>query len=169
MTLAWRYADATGNPRWKGLTWGMLPSSASSVCALTFHVFYNRIPWILTAEAFFTFLGNATLGIAAFRIAVSNGWTLAEVDPRPALSRALASVTGGESPEKAPDGADPAAGSGVDPSRVTPVAEGELTSGPLLAAEVLLLTSVFAYGTKYGELALGSSIWQSPDSSPAAV
>jgi len=32
---------------------------------LRFHVFYNQIPWILTAQAFFTFLGNSTLAIAA--------------------------------------------------------------------------------------------------------
>jgi len=67
MSLAWQYADASGNPRWKGLTWGMFSSSISSVCALVFHVSYNQIPWILTAEAVFTLIGNTTLGIAAFR------------------------------------------------------------------------------------------------------
>eukprot|EP00913_Durusdinium_trenchii_P025401 g23846.t1 len=29
MSLAWSYADAVGNPKWKGLTWGMFPSSVS--------------------------------------------------------------------------------------------------------------------------------------------
>jgi hypothetical protein len=33
---------------------------------------------------------------------------------------------------------------------VKKVAQVELTSGPLLLAEVILLTIVFAYGTKYG-------------------
>ena len=27
--LVWDYAEATGNERWKGLTWGMLPLHAS--------------------------------------------------------------------------------------------------------------------------------------------
>ncbi|CAE8644806.1 unnamed protein product, partial [Polarella glacialis] len=161
MTLAWRYADASGNPRWKGLTWGMLPSSASSVCALSFHVFYNQIPWILTAQAFFTFLGNTTLGIAAYRIAVSNGWTLAELDPRPTFSKLF---SGGEKAAEA-ETEEPS----FDMRKVRTLAEGELTSGPLLAAEIVLLTLVFAYGTKYGELAVGPSVWQSPDSSAAAA
>ena len=49
MTLAWSYADAVENPKWKGLTWGMFPSSMGSVFALTFHVFYNQIPWNLSS------------------------------------------------------------------------------------------------------------------------
>jgi hypothetical protein len=41
MNLVWQYAEATGNPRWKGLTWGMLPSLGSAMCACTWHFFYN--------------------------------------------------------------------------------------------------------------------------------
>mmetsp|Transcript_28119 Transcript_28119/g.46183 ORF Transcript_28119/g.46183 Transcript_28119/m.46183 type:complete len:110 (+) Transcript_28119:1-330(+) len=52
---------------------------------------------------------------------------------------------------------------------VKKVSKVELTSGPLLLAEVILLTIVFAYGTKYGELMFGASIFQSPDSSLAAA
>lgn len=161
MGLAWRYADAVGNPRWKGLTWGMLPSSASSVCALTFHIFYNQIPWILTGQALCTFIGNATLAIAAYRIAESNGWTLSELDPRPALSRAFGSGDQSRDAEVEEES--------FVVSRITPVPSEELIPGPLLAAEVVLLTLAFAYGTKYGELAVGSSMWQSPDSSLAAA
>ena len=134
MSLAWTYADATGNPKWKGLTWGMFPSSVSSVFALTFHIFYNQIPWILTGQAVCTFIGNSTLAIATYHIASSNGWTLSELDPRPALARLMNSQTDAE--EESFD--------------VKKVAQVELTSGPLLLAEVILLTIVFAYGTKYG-------------------
>lgn len=42
MMLMWRYADATGNQRWKGMTWGMLPFLASAMCACTWHFFYNN-------------------------------------------------------------------------------------------------------------------------------
>jgi hypothetical protein len=166
MSLAWRYADASGNPRWKGLTWGMLPSSISSVCALTFHVFYNQIPWILTAQALFTFIGNTTLGIAAFRIAVSNGWTVSELDPRPALGQAWEKITGGKDGSSDSDVDEQRS---FDASRISTLSSEELTPGPLLVVEGVLLTVLFAYGTKYGELAFGSSVWQSPDSSAAAA
>jgi len=153
MSLAWTYADAVGNPKWKGLTWGMFPSSVSSVFALTFHIFYNQIPWILTGQAVCTFIGNSTLAIATYRIASSNGWTLSELDPRPALARLMNSEQSDEETT-------------FDVKKVSKV---ELTSGPLLLAEVILLTIVFAYGTKYGELMFGASIFQSPDSSLAAA
>ena len=39
---------------------------------------------------------------------------------------------------------------------VKKVSKVELTSGPLLLAEVILLTIVFAYGTKYGHWLLSS-------------
>lgn len=154
MSLAWTYADAVGNPKWKGLTWGMFPSSVSSVFALTFHIFYNQIPWILTGQAVCTFIGNSTLAIATYRIASSNGWTLSELDPRPALARLMNSEQSDEEETT------------FDVKKVSKV---ELTSGPLLLAEVILLTIVFAYGTKYGELMFGASIFQSPDSSLAAA
>ena len=47
MGLVWRYADVSGNPRWKGLTWGMLPFHSSVLCACTYHVFYNAPPVLL--------------------------------------------------------------------------------------------------------------------------
>ena len=140
MSLAWTYADAVGNPKWKGLTWGMFPSSVSSVFALTFHIFYNQIPWILTGQAVCTFIGNSTLAIATYRIASSNGWTLSELDPRPALARLMNSEQSDEETT-------------FDVKKVSKV---ELTSGPLLLAEVILLTIVFAYGTKYGHWLLAS-------------
>ena len=155
MSLAWTYADAVGNPKWKGLTWGMFPSSISSVFALTFHIFYNQIPWILTGQAVCTFVGNCTLALATYRIASSNGWTISELDPRPAFARLMNSEENKEEEEKAFD--------------IKKVSQVELMSGPLLLVEIILLTVVFAYGTKYGELMVGASIFQSPDSNLAAV
>ncbi len=37
----WQYAEATGNEKWKGMSWGMLPSLVSAMCACTWHFFYN--------------------------------------------------------------------------------------------------------------------------------
>ena len=37
----WKYAEATGNEKWKGLAWGMVPSHASGVAACTYHFFFN--------------------------------------------------------------------------------------------------------------------------------
>ena len=39
--LVWRIGIASGNPRWKGLTWAMIPSHSSGVCACVYHIFYN--------------------------------------------------------------------------------------------------------------------------------
>lgn len=157
MSLAWRYAQVTGNEKWKGLAWGMLPSHISSCAALTFHVFYNQIPWILTAQAFCTFLGNSTLAIAAGRIAMSNGWEVSDLNPVPAIQKAF-------SKEEQKEEDKP-----FQVAKLKPLPEGELISGPLLAVEVVLLTVVFAYGTKYGELMFASGLWTSTDSTASAV
>ena len=44
MGFAWRWADVTENPTWKGLTWGLLPLHSSGITACTYHLFFNRIP-----------------------------------------------------------------------------------------------------------------------------
>eukprot|EP00983_Pelagomonas_calceolata_P016060 508069-Pelagomonas_calceolata.AAC.2 len=41
MSLLWQYAEVSGNPRWKGLAWGLLPCFGSAMCACTWHFFYN--------------------------------------------------------------------------------------------------------------------------------
>jgi hypothetical protein len=41
MALMWKYAEVSGNPRWKGMTWGMMPSLGSAMAACTWHFFYN--------------------------------------------------------------------------------------------------------------------------------
>jgi hypothetical protein len=39
--LFWKYAEVSGNQTFKGMTWGMLPSLGSAMCACTWHFFYN--------------------------------------------------------------------------------------------------------------------------------
>jgi len=161
MNLAWRYAEVSGNQKWKGLTWGMLPSHISSCAALTFHIFYNQVPWVLTAQAFFTFMGNTTLCIAAGRIAMSNGWTVNELNPLTAISGAFAKLTGGEEKEEEQKV--------FDTSTLTPLPEGELISGPLLVVEIVALTVFMSYATKYGELLLAAGLFESTDVAASVV
>jgi hypothetical protein len=35
MGLMWKYAEATNNPRWKGMAWGMVPSLGSAMAAVS--------------------------------------------------------------------------------------------------------------------------------------
>ena len=74
MGFAWRWADLTGNPTWKGLTWGLIPLHSSGITACTYHLFYNQIPVLVPLQAALTCLGNTTAAYAAYRIARSNGW-----------------------------------------------------------------------------------------------
>lgn len=70
MQLIWDHAKVSNNPRWKGLTWAMIPSHTSGICACTYHLFYNS-PVLLSLVSFqatFTVLGNLFLAIAAYRI-----------------------------------------------------------------------------------------------------
>jgi hypothetical protein len=52
MGLVWQYADVCGNPKWKGLTWGMLPLHTSGICACTYHFFYNSegVEWLVALQ-----------------------------------------------------------------------------------------------------------------------
>lgn len=74
MGFCWRWADVAQNPKWKGLTWGLLPLHSSGITACVSHLFYNQIPILVPLQAFLTCVGNTTAAIAAYRIAVSNGW-----------------------------------------------------------------------------------------------
>ncbi|KAL7529061.1 hypothetical protein ACHAXR_002773 [Thalassiosira sp. AJA248-18] len=76
MGFCWRWADVTDNPRWKGLTWGLIPLHSSGITACTYHLFYNSIPVLVPLQAFLTFMGNTTAMYAAYRIAISNGWSV---------------------------------------------------------------------------------------------
>lgn len=152
LSLIWRYSESTRNPRWKGLAWGMVPLHASGVAACTYHLFYNQpgLAWMVTLQAGLTFVGNATLCLGAARIAISNGWTVSELNPLAAFSKLT-----GEKKEEAKS---------FDPVRLAdpPSDAGlELQPGPVLAVELLLVTVVLAYLTKYGELAVGYSLFSS--------
>ena len=67
----------------------MLPLHASGVAACTYHFFYNNpdLAFLVTLQAGLTALGNTTVAIAAFRLALSNGWTIGELDPRKLVSK----------------------------------------------------------------------------------
>lgn len=76
MGFAWRWADIVDNPKWKGLTWGLIPLHSSGITACTYHLFYNQIPVLIPLQAFLTCLGNITAAYATYRIARSRGWKL---------------------------------------------------------------------------------------------
>ena len=70
MKLIWEHAETSGNPRWKGMTWAMIPSHTSGICACTYHFFYNApvLTWIVSLQAGLTVVGNLCLALAAYRI-----------------------------------------------------------------------------------------------------
>ncbi|KAJ1414902.1 hypothetical protein B484DRAFT_335101 [Ochromonadaceae sp. CCMP2298] len=70
MKLIWEHAETSSNPRWKGMTWGMIPSHASGLCACTYHLFYNSpaLYPLVSIQAGLTVLGNAAMATAAYRI-----------------------------------------------------------------------------------------------------
>jgi amino acid transporter len=138
MSLVWKYAEVTGNEKWKGLTWGMLPLHASGICACTYHFFYNpsSLQFLVSMQAGLTLLGNLTCAIAAFRIARSNGWNLDEVNPFPKSSTAPTGLV-----------AD-----GIAAMPLT-LREAEETN-QVLVAKVIGLTVFLSYLIKYGELGL---------------
>jgi hypothetical protein len=74
MGFCWKWSSVVKNPRWKGLTWGLLPLHSSGITACTYHLFYNQIPFLVPLQAILTCIGNTTAAYAAFRIAVSNGY-----------------------------------------------------------------------------------------------
>ncbi len=130
-----QYAQATGNERWRWLTYGMLPLHASGVAACSYHFFYNSpdVGFLVAVQAGLTLLGNSTVCIAALLIALSNGWTLSELNPFRAKDEA-------DEPAAAPPSA------AVVPQSVI--------GTPLLAGELVLLTLAASYLLKYGETAL---------------
>jgi hypothetical protein len=82
MGFAWRWATVVDNKTWKGLTWGLLPLHSSGITACTYHLFYNRIPFLVPLQAFLTCVGNTTAAIATYRIARSNGWKPEGIDEK---------------------------------------------------------------------------------------
>ena len=151
MKLATVYAKQTGDEKWNGVAWGMLPSHASGVCACTYHLFYNQaaLSWLVTAQAGLTFLGNTTLFIAALRLALANGWTLSDAIP------------------KSLDDVNPTTGDyKLDIERVEPVSD--LTPDLVLTGEIIAVAVGAAYLTKYGSL-VALPILTQPNSILAAL
>jgi hypothetical protein len=61
--LIWSYGEVVKNPAWRALSFGMLPSLVSAMCACTWHFFDNMpsLEWLVTLQAAMTVIGNATL------------------------------------------------------------------------------------------------------------
>ena len=70
IALVWKYGEITQNHYWRALSWGMLPSLVSAMCACTWHFFDNpsRLDWLVTVQAATTVLGNCTLCLAGWWI-----------------------------------------------------------------------------------------------------
>jgi hypothetical protein len=120
------------------LTWGMLPLHASGIAACTYHIFYNpsSLQFVVTSQAGLTLLGNITCAIAAYRIAVSNGWSFGELNPFPKSKT------------------DPN-GIIIDTTAAMPLVLTEKKESDVaLAAKLAALTFGSAYVVKYGELGL---------------
>lgn len=85
MKLIWEHADTSGNPRWKGLTWAMIPSHTSGICACTYHLFFNApsVSWIVALQAFLTVVGNSCLALGAYRISTYDGPVVTATSPKP--------------------------------------------------------------------------------------
>jgi hypothetical protein len=144
MGMVWTYAKATGNEKWKWLTYGMLPLHASGVAACTYHFFYNNpdVSFLVALQAGLTLLGNTTVAIAAVAIALSNGWTLE------AAIKSLNPFDKGGEEEEGEEG-------GVSAPAPPSLTTQQLEPTPLVAAELVLATALASFVMKYGETALG--------------
>ena len=131
MGLVWRLGIASGNRTWQGLTWCMIPSHTSGICACVYHFFYNApsVGYVVFLQALLTFVGNTTLAVGAYRVAASNGWSL-----RAALPFGSEAAEAVPPPTYEPGEADPA------------------PSNALLT--VFLWTVLGSYVIKYGETLL---------------
>lgn len=145
MRLVWEYSKVTNNETWKGLTWGMLPLHASGVCACTYHLFYNNMQFLVTLQAGFTALGNLTCAIAAYRIAISNGWTLQQLNPLNKESSSSTTTT-----EKIITSKSTTAAAAIMMDETTTAQE----SNVVLFGKIAATTIALSYVTKYGELAV---------------
>lgn len=70
MQLVACYARVSGEKAYYRLCYGMLPLHASSLCAVTYHFFYNapELNSLVTLQAALTCVGNTTLLLAAYHI-----------------------------------------------------------------------------------------------------
>lgn len=139
MKLAWEHAEFSKNPKWRNLTWAMIPSHTSGLCACTYHFFYNSplLSWIVSLQAGLTVTGNAALALAAYQI-----YSYGKQNEKQSIPAELAvgSVTGVVSTEKETE---------------TPILAG---FGPLeetnfeFNKDLIFKSFVVAFVVKYGEL-----------------
>lgn len=68
--LIFTYGTLTRDRSWHWLSWAMLPSLVSAMCACTWHFFDNAdsLRWLVTTQAATTLIGNCTLCLAAWWI-----------------------------------------------------------------------------------------------------
>jgi Protein of unknown function (DUF2499) len=68
--LIWVYSEVTENPAWRSLSFAMLPSLVSAMCACTWHFFDNApsLEWLVIVQGATTLIGNGTLCLAAWWI-----------------------------------------------------------------------------------------------------
>ena len=109
-----------------------------------YHFLFNPsdLSFLVALQAGLTLLGNTTVCIAALRIALSNGWTLNELNPTTwDLDELNPFSEGGGGAAKDDDAA--------------PVVTNPQPQDPAwaLALKLTVLTTVAAYAMKYGELA----------------
>jgi len=74
----WVFAGVTGHTAWRALSFGMLPSLISAMCACTWHFFDNAesLAWLVTLQAGMTVVGNSTACLAGWWI-----WRQAKSSP----------------------------------------------------------------------------------------
>lgn len=74
MQLVLKYARVSGQDQFKKLAYGMLPLHTSSMCACTYHFFYNSavVEDLVSLQAGLTVMGNCTLLYAAYSIFNAN-------------------------------------------------------------------------------------------------
>ena len=65
-----RHSFCSGNQRWKGFVWGMMPLLGGALCACTYHFFYNapELDILVVLQAALTVVGNFTMWWAAYRV-----------------------------------------------------------------------------------------------------
>ncbi|KAK3265745.1 hypothetical protein CYMTET_25601 [Cymbomonas tetramitiformis] len=147
MGLVWKYAEVSGNPRWKGLTWGMVPGHTSGICACTFHFFYNSpaLNSVVALQALLTVVGNITLAVAAWRIYEFSSTNSESKRESPVGIATFAIDTSASTAS--------AAASDVDLAGFEDLGEAwRKDSDTYIIAKLLVLSAMVSAGVKWGEL-----------------
>jgi len=74
LVLIWRFAEASGEPRWRGVAWAMSPALLGSLMVLAHHAAANdpALDWLGTLHAAAILGGNCALAAAAWRLAATS-------------------------------------------------------------------------------------------------